>query len=178
MSEPIPNNSISILYNGERCNEVIPMWSTNSRNKASSQHWKLSALLLGQVCGFYIMLKMQEMGPMVYYPYREGLNVLIIYRYHWKLRQHCILLSYFKTISVSVVWAQTPDLKHGSLEISNWANQAVVILLTRLIRHIQQLLELSTFWFCYSYFQKKFFFKMWTSFICEAGCGLSINFVV
>ena len=178
MSEPIPNNSISILYNGERCNEVIPMWSTNSRNKASSQHWKLSALLLGQVCGFYIMLKMQEVGPMVYYPYREGLNVLIIYRCHWKLRQHCILLSYFKTISVSVVWAQTPDLKHGSLEISNWANQAVVILLTRLIRHIQQLLELSTFWFCYSYFQKKFFFKMWTSFICEAGCGLSINYVV
>ena len=98
-------------------------------------------------------------GAMVYYPYREGLNVLIIYRYHWKWRQHCILLSYFKTISVSVVWAQTPDLKHGSLEISNWANQAVVILLTRLIRHIQQLLELSTFWFCYFYFQKKFFSK-------------------
>lgn len=79
MSEPIPNNSISILSNGERCNEVIPMWSTNSRNKASSQHWKLCALLLGQVCGFYITLKMQEMGPMVYYPYCKGLNVLIIY---------------------------------------------------------------------------------------------------
>ena len=179
-------------------------WCCTSRVLAWESHWHQLCIwpAIVQIVGFYSEKNAWDIWKLIYSgtggcisDERKGMilhlvvitcirtcifyfmtSVVIIYRYHWKLRQHCILLSYFKTISVGVVWAQTPDLKHGSLEISNWANQAVVILLTRLIRHIQQLLELSTFWFCYFYFKKKIIFKTWTSFMCEAGRG--INFVV
>ena len=181
-------------------------WCCTSRVLAWESHWHQLCIwpAIVQIVGFYSKKNAWDIWKLIYSgtggcisDERKGMilhlvvitcihtcifyfmtSVVIIYRYHWKLRQHCILLSYFKTISVGVVWAQTPDLKHGRPEISNWANQAVVILLTSLIRHIQQLLELSTFWFCYFYFQKKFIFKTWTSIICEAGRGLSINFVV
>ena len=67
---------------GERCNEVNPMWSTNTWDKARPQHWELCAVLFS--AKHVLTLKVQEKGPTVYSPYQRRLEHLAIGRYNYE----------------------------------------------------------------------------------------------
>ena len=113
---------LSVHYQPNPWCEWCDMW------RLTTTPGSTSPTLFEQWCGFFYVpqepdkCKCCETGPTVFRPYPRRLESLTVCRCHYKGRT--LLLSYFKTLSVSPAAVRTRDLPLSKPALSlNWTNQ-------------------------------------------------------